>query len=71
MRHIFKFEGITCGDCGRKIEEAINEIDGVKKAKLNFFTEKIKVEYEGDIEKIAKQVDEEIRKVERKGRLID
>ena len=50
MKKNFLFEGIDCLDCSKEVESAINKINGVKKAKINFFTQKITIETENDID---------------------
>ncbi len=47
---IFKIDGMSCTNCSLKIEKALNKLDGVKKAIVNFNLEKANVEF--DEEKI-------------------
>lgn len=41
MRKSYKLEGLCCPNCGQKIEDGINKIDGVNSAKIVFMTEKL------------------------------
>ncbi len=43
MKKKFKCE-IDCANCAAKVEEAINKIDGVNKATVNFLTQKFVLE---------------------------
>ncbi len=43
---IMDIEGMTCGECKSKVQSALNEISGVKKAKVSLETNKAIVEYE-------------------------
>ncbi|KAF0226842.1 MAG: Cd2+/Zn2+-exporting ATPase [Erysipelotrichaceae bacterium] len=38
-------DGLDCANCALKIEEAVNKIEGVSHATLDFTTQKLKVEY--------------------------
>lgn len=41
MKKKFKIEGLDCGNCANKLEEAIKKVDGVEKANLSFIMEKL------------------------------
>jgi len=43
MEHELHIENLDCANCGAKIEAAINRLDGVEKAVLNFPLKKLKV----------------------------
>lgn len=43
---ILDIEGMTCGGCQEKVQSALNEISGVKKAEVSLETSKAIVEYE-------------------------
>jgi Cu+-exporting ATPase len=54
-----KIKGMTCASCAARIEKAVSKMQGVKKANVNFATEKLNVTYdsgkvgiEGFIQKI-------------------
>ena len=55
---------VDCPNCAAKIEAAVNKLDGVNKATVNFLTQKMILEGDGDIDallpriaKIGKKVD--------------
>ena len=41
MKKKFAIEGIDCANCAAKMEDAINKIEGINSATINFFAEKI------------------------------
>lgn len=43
-----KIGGMTCAACAVRIEKAVSKQEGVKNASVNFATESLMVEYEGD-----------------------
>lgn len=55
MKTIFKLEGLECANCAAKIERAINGLDGVKNATVNFLTTKMVIE--GEDEKMLAIID--------------
>lgn len=44
MRKAFKLDEIDCAVCAGKLEDAINKLDGVQSAKVNFLTQKLTLE---------------------------
>ena len=44
MKKKFAIEGIDCANCAAKMEEAINKIEGINSATINFFAEKITID---------------------------
>ena len=56
MKKRFKLEGLDCADCAAKMERAINELDGVKEATVNFMTQKLVIE--GEDEKMPTIIEE-------------
>ena len=49
MTKRYKIE-IDCANCARKMEDTINDTDGVKRAVVNFMTQKVEIEFEDDID---------------------
>lgn len=45
---VLKVEGMTCGHCEMSVQEALDELDGVKRAKADRITESVEVTYEED-----------------------
>ncbi|OUO21747.1 cation transporter [Collinsella sp. An307] len=41
MRKSFKLDEIDCANCAQKLEDALNKIDGVESARVNFLTQKL------------------------------
>lgn len=46
MKKTYKLEGDICGNCAAKIQDAINKLDGVNEAKVNFLTLKFTLDAE-------------------------
>ena len=44
MKKKFAIEGIDCANCAAKMEDAINTIEGINSATINFFAEKITID---------------------------
>ena len=68
MKKTYLIEDLCCANCANKIETAIQKLDGVTSASLNFIAQKLFVEFEDriantitdSIEKIAKKVESDI-----------
>ena len=63
MKKTYKVE-VDCANCAAKIEAALNKLEGVEKATINFLTQKLSLETAGDpeallplIEKTGKRID--------------
>ena len=41
MKKVFKLDELDCANCGAKMERAINKIEGVNSARVNFMTQKL------------------------------
>lgn len=65
MQKKYRIE-IDCANCARKVEEAVNKIDGVKNANINFMLGKMTVEYHDGV-----NVDEVFKKIKNTGERID
>lgn len=65
MKKTFKLEGLDCANCAAKIERAVQALDGVSSATVNFMTTKMVIEGDeakfGDITKSAQAI---IKKLE-------
>lgn len=65
MKKKFILEGLDCANCAVKMEKAINELDGVKEATVNFMTTKLVIDGEdekmptiiAESEKIVKKIE--------------
>ena len=63
MKKTYKIE-VDCANCAAKVETAVGKLDGVNKATVNFLTQKLTLEAEGDpdallprIVKLGKKMD--------------
>ena len=71
MRKSFKLEDLDCAHCAAKMEIAISKIEGVLDAKIAFMTQKLTVEAdEKDFDKIIKEAQKAIRKIEPDCRIV-
>lgn len=65
MKKKFILKGLDCANCAAKMEKAINELDGVKEATVNFMTTKLVIDGEdekmptiiAEVEKIVKKIE--------------
>jgi Cation transport ATPase len=48
MKKTFRLQGLGCANCAAKMEKAINELDGVNNATVNFITTKMVIDAEDD-----------------------
>jgi len=48
VKKSFRLQGLGCANCAAKMEKAINELDGVKEATVNFITTKLVIEGEDE-----------------------
>ena len=44
MKKKFKLQDLDCANCAAKMEEAINKIDGVNDASVNFMMQKMTID---------------------------
>lgn len=44
MKKRFKFTDLDCAHCAAKMEDAINKLDGVNSAKVNFLAQKMTID---------------------------
>jgi len=68
VRKKYKLEGLECANCAAKMEKAINKIEGVKEATVNFMTQRLIIEAEDEkmpaiiqeAEKIIKSIEPQV-----------
>lgn len=66
MKKKFNVTDVDCADCARQMEEAINKIDGVTNAKLNFLTEKLTIEADDfEFNNILDLAEAEMKKIDK------
>lgn len=46
MKKVFRFDGLECPNCAKKLEEAIRPLDGVISFSVNYITGKLTLEAE-------------------------
>lgn len=65
MKYNFKIKGLDCANCAAELERAIQKVDGIENAIINFMTEKMTLEIDADNkEEIMKSVKKVIKKEE-------
>ncbi len=65
MKKKFILEDLECANCASKMERAINELDGVKEATVNFMTQKLVIEGEDEkMPTIVQEVEKIVKKIE-------
>ena len=65
MKKVFRLEGLGCANCAAKMEKAINKIDGVKEATVNFITTKLIIEGDDDkMQSIIAETEKIVKKIE-------
>ncbi|MBE5792379.1 MAG: cation transporter [Clostridia bacterium] len=65
MKKTLLLNGLCCAHCAAKIEKAVNKLDGVEIATLNFMTTKLVIEAgEDKMEDILSASEKIIKKVE-------
>lgn len=71
MKKTYKLENLGCANCAQRMEDAINKIEGVKNACINFFTCKLKIESTtNEIDSILMNAQKEITKIERECKIV-
>ncbi len=48
MKKVFKMQDLECAHCAGKMEDAINKLDGVNKATINFMTMKLTLDADNE-----------------------
>lgn len=65
MKKVFKLDELDCANCAAKMENAINKLDGVEKATINFMMRKLTiVADESVMDKIVDEAQRAIKKIE-------
>ena len=65
MKKMFRLEGLGCANCAAKMERAINQLEGVKSATVNFITTKMVIEAEDEkITAIVEATEKIVKKIE-------
>lgn len=65
MKKIFRLKDLDCAHCAAKMERAIQKLDGVQAAEINFMAQRLTIECdEARLNEIMEQVKTCIAKVE-------
>ncbi|MEG1448081.1 MAG: cation transporter [Oscillospiraceae bacterium] len=65
MTKIFKLRNLDCAHCAAKMEKAINKLEGVNEAKVNFLTQKLTIDAdENNFDDIKQNITKVCKKVE-------
>lgn len=64
MKKSYMLDGLDCANCAAKMEKAINNLEEVKTATVNFMTAKLTIEADGDYDDLISKVEKIIRKIE-------
>ena len=63
MRKVFKIE-VDCAVCSQKCEDAIKKVNGVLECQINFITQKMTIDIDGDLDKVMKEVEKVAKRIE-------
>ena len=65
MKKVFKVEDLECAHCAAKLEDALNRVNGVNKATVNFLSQKITLDVEdGKLDEVVKTMVSTAKKIE-------
>ena len=65
MKKTFMLEDLDCAHCAAKMEDAINKLEGVNKANVNFLAQKMTVDAVDDrFDEIMQEIVKVCKKVE-------
>lgn len=65
MKKTFKLIDLDCANCAAKMQAAIEKLEGVNSASVNFMTQKLTLDAEDEIfDEVLKKAADCIRKVE-------
>lgn len=65
MRKKYDLKNLCCANCANKIEENVNDLEGVKKAQVNFLMKKLIIEAsESELSRILDESEIVIKRIE-------
>lgn len=65
MKRSYKLEDLCCANCAAKIETAINKLENVDEAVINFMTQRLTlVTKDGEMENALNETEKIIKKIE-------
>ena len=66
MKKKFELTEVDCANCAAKMEDAINKIDGVNEATINFMAQKLTIDADDErFEEILDEAQKAISKIEK------
>ena len=63
MKQSYKIE-VDCANCAAKMERALAKLEGVQQVRVNYLTQKLTLETEGDQKALLKQVVQTCKRVD-------
>ena len=71
MKKKFELTDVDCANCAAKMEDAINKIDGVNEATINFMAQKLTIDADDErFEEILDEAQKCISKVEKNCKIV-
>lgn len=65
MKKVFKLQELDCAHCAQKMEDAINKLQGVTHATVNFMGQKLTLEADDEVfDEVLKSAVKTIKKLE-------
>ncbi len=65
MKSKFKIKGLDCANCAAELERVLQKLEGIESVNINFFTQKMELEYdESRKEEILQKIKKVIQKEE-------
>ena len=65
MKKVYRIKNLECAHCAHKMEKAIQKLDGVENASVNFLMQKITIETsEENIAELGEQIAKICKKIE-------
>ena len=67
MKAVLKVDGMHCGACALNVDDALEELDGVRRSKTSLMRGRTKVEYDearvtpGDLQRTVSELGYEVR----------
>lgn len=72
MTKQYKLSNLDCANCARKMQDAINKLDGVKAATVNFMAQKLTIEFDEINEsQLIEKISAAIKRIEPDCRLVE
>ncbi len=72
MKKVYELEDLDCANCARKMQEAIEKLDEINNASVNFLTQKMTLDIadNADVDALMKKIKKICKKVEPDCRII-